>query len=115
MHSILYHLIKIFLITQICLIPLSLSLRQFLPGGTVCRDSTDECDLPEYCNGSFALCQPDVFKQNGHMCRGGVAYCYNGLCQRYDSQCQALFGSSEYNTLRREVPPTRIQYILKRT
>ncbi|XP_060787213.1 disintegrin and metalloproteinase domain-containing protein 9 isoform X1 [Neoarius graeffei] len=66
---------------------------RFLPGGTVCRDSTDECDLPEYCNGSFALCQPDVFKQNGHMCRGGVAYCYNGLCQHYDSQCQALFGS----------------------
>ncbi|KAM9475193.1 disintegrin and metalloproteinase domain-containing protein 9 isoform 2-T2 [Clarias gariepinus] len=65
---------------------------RFLPGGTVCRSSTDECDLPEYCSGSSALCQPDVFKQNGHPCQKGVAYCYNGMCQHSDSQCQALFG-----------------------
>ena len=36
---------------------------QYLPGGTVCRSSTDECDLPEYCNGSSSLCQSDVFVQ----------------------------------------------------
>ncbi|KAI4884259.1 hypothetical protein NFI96_014348 [Prochilodus magdalenae] len=65
---------------------------QFLPGGTVCRSSTDECDLSEYCNGSSALCQSDVFKQNGHPCQQGEAYCYNGQCQHYDSQCQAIFG-----------------------
>ncbi|KAI5622121.1 disintegrin and metalloproteinase domain-containing protein 9 precursor [Silurus asotus] len=65
---------------------------RFLPGGTVCRSSTDECDLSEYCSGSSALCQVDVFKQNGHPCREGVAYCYNGQCQHYESQCQALFG-----------------------
>ncbi|KAG7332024.1 hypothetical protein KOW79_003858 [Hemibagrus wyckioides] len=65
---------------------------RFLPGGFVCRSSTDECDLPEYCNGSSSLCQPDVFKQNGHPCLKGVAYCYNGMCQHYDTQCQALFG-----------------------
>ncbi|XP_072538624.1 disintegrin and metalloproteinase domain-containing protein 9 isoform X2 [Salminus brasiliensis] len=65
---------------------------RFLPGGTVCRSSTDECDLPEYCNGSSSLCQSDVFKQNGHPCRQDQAYCYNGQCQHYDSQCQAIFG-----------------------
>uniref|UniRef100_A0A671RU94 Disintegrin and metalloproteinase domain-containing protein 9-like n=1 Tax=Sinocyclocheilus anshuiensis TaxID=1608454 RepID=A0A671RU94_9TELE len=66
---------------------------RFLPGGTVCRSSTDECDLAEYCNGSSALCQNDVFKQDGHPCKQGQAYCYNGLCQHYDTQCQAIFGT----------------------
>lgn len=65
---------------------------QFLPGGTVCRSSTDQCDLPEYCNGSSPLCQSDVFIQNGQPCRNGEAYCYNGKCQTYDGQCQAIFG-----------------------
>ncbi|XP_029018540.1 disintegrin and metalloproteinase domain-containing protein 9 isoform X2 [Betta splendens] len=67
---------------------------QFLPGGSVCRSSTDsECDLPEYCNGSSSFCQSDVFVQNGHPCRNQQAYCYNGKCQHYDGQCQAIFGS----------------------
>uniref|UniRef100_A0A672MYT9 Disintegrin and metalloproteinase domain-containing protein 9-like n=1 Tax=Sinocyclocheilus grahami TaxID=75366 RepID=A0A672MYT9_SINGR len=65
---------------------------RFLPGGTVCRSSTDDCDLPEYCNGSSALCQNDVFKQDGHPCKQGQAYCYNGQCQHYGTQCQAIFG-----------------------
>ncbi len=77
----------------------SLSICQFLPGGTVCRSNTDECDLPEYCNGSSALCRNDVFKQNGHPCKQGQAYCYNGQCQHYDTQCQAIFGISEYTLL----------------
>ncbi|XP_023275923.1 disintegrin and metalloproteinase domain-containing protein 9-like, partial [Seriola lalandi dorsalis] len=36
---------------------------QYQPGGTLCRSSTDECDLPEYCNGSSSFCQGDVFAQ----------------------------------------------------
>ncbi|KAM4749152.1 disintegrin and metalloproteinase domain-containing protein 9 [Rhinophrynus dorsalis] len=66
---------------------------RFSPGGTVCRGVTNECDLPEYCNGSSPFCQPDVFMQNGHPCQGSKAYCYNGMCQYYDAQCQAIFGS----------------------
>uniref|UniRef100_A0A3Q2QE08 ADAM metallopeptidase domain 9a n=1 Tax=Fundulus heteroclitus TaxID=8078 RepID=A0A3Q2QE08_FUNHE len=66
---------------------------QFLPGGTVCRARKDECDLPEYCNGSTSFCQSDVFVQNGHPCRRRQAYCYNGRCQHHDGQCRALFGS----------------------
>ncbi|XP_044191021.1 disintegrin and metalloproteinase domain-containing protein 9 isoform X2 [Thunnus albacares] len=65
---------------------------QFLPGGSVCRSSTDECDLPEYCNGSSPLCQSDVFVQNGQLCRNQQAFCYNGKCQHADGQCQAIFG-----------------------
>nr|XP_010956343.1 disintegrin and metalloproteinase domain-containing protein 9 [Camelus bactrianus] len=66
---------------------------QFLSGGTLCRGKTNECDVPEYCNGSSQFCQPDVFIQNGHPCRNNKAYCYNGMCQDYDVQCQAIFGS----------------------
>ncbi|KAM8972436.1 disintegrin and metalloproteinase domain-containing protein 9 [Pelodytes ibericus] len=66
---------------------------RFSPGGTVCRGVTNQCDLPEYCNGSSAFCQPDVFIQNGHPCQNNQAYCYNGMCQYYDAQCQEIFGS----------------------
>ncbi|XP_077118376.1 disintegrin and metalloproteinase domain-containing protein 9 [Ranitomeya variabilis] len=65
---------------------------RFSPGGTVCRAVTNECDLPEYCNGSSPYCQPDVFIQNGNPCQNTKAYCYNGVCQYYDAQCQRIFG-----------------------
>ncbi|KAM9312970.1 disintegrin and metalloproteinase domain-containing protein 9 [Gastrophryne carolinensis] len=65
---------------------------RFSPGGTVCRGVANECDLPEYCNGSSPFCQPDVFIQNGSPCQNSQAYCYNGICQYYDAQCQAIFG-----------------------
>ncbi|CAJ0964811.1 unnamed protein product [Ranitomeya imitator] len=65
---------------------------RFSPGGTVCRAVTNECDLPEYCNGSSPFCQPDVFIQNGNPCQNTKAYCYNGVCQYYDAQCQRIFG-----------------------
>ncbi|XP_071435262.1 disintegrin and metalloproteinase domain-containing protein 9-like [Pithys albifrons albifrons] len=66
---------------------------QILPGGTKCRASNNECDLPEYCNGTSQFCQPDFTVQNGHPCHNQEAYCYNGVCQYYDAQCQDIFGS----------------------
>uniref|UniRef100_A0A8C3PMA3 ADAM metallopeptidase domain 9 n=1 Tax=Calidris pygmaea TaxID=425635 RepID=A0A8C3PMA3_9CHAR len=66
---------------------------QLLPGGTECRASNNECDLPEYCNGTSQFCQPDFTVQNGHPCHNEEAYCYNGVCQYYDAQCQDIFGS----------------------
>ncbi|NXY36336.1 ADAM9 protein, partial [Pomatorhinus ruficollis] len=65
---------------------------QLLPGGTECRASTNECDLPEFCNGTSQFCQPDFTVQNGHPCHNQEAYCYNGVCQYYDAQCQDIFG-----------------------
>ncbi|XP_063787673.1 disintegrin and metalloproteinase domain-containing protein 9 [Pseudophryne corroboree] len=65
---------------------------RFSPGGTVCRGVANECDLPEYCNGSSPFCQPDVFIQNGSPCQNNKAYCYNGICQYHDAQCQNIFG-----------------------
>uniref|UniRef100_A0A8D0H267 ADAM metallopeptidase domain 9 n=1 Tax=Sphenodon punctatus TaxID=8508 RepID=A0A8D0H267_SPHPU len=66
---------------------------RYLPGGIECRASANECDLPEYCNGTSPFCQLDVTVQNGHPCHNEEAYCYNGACQYYDAQCQAIFGS----------------------
>lgn len=68
---------------------------QLLPGGTECRASTNECDLPEFCNGTSQFCQPDFTVQNGHPCHNQEAYCYNGVCQYYDAQCQDIFGPSK--------------------
>uniref|UniRef100_A0A3Q3BG96 ADAM metallopeptidase domain 9a n=1 Tax=Kryptolebias marmoratus TaxID=37003 RepID=A0A3Q3BG96_KRYMA len=45
---------------------------QYLPGGTVCRSGKDECDLPEFCNGSS-------FKKliNPHLHSGTSETCWN--------------------------------------
>ncbi|KAL1773249.1 disintegrin and metalloproteinase domain-containing protein 18, partial [Sigmodon hispidus] len=62
-------------------------------GGTPCRKAVDpECDFTEYCNGSSSHCVPDTFAMNGHLCRLGSAYCYNGRCQALNDQCVHLFG-----------------------
>ncbi|XP_078269685.1 disintegrin and metalloproteinase domain-containing protein 9 [Rhinoraja longicauda] len=67
---------------------------KFHPAGTLCRAASDVCDLPEYCNGSSSFCQPDFFVQNGYPCANFITYCYEGVCQTYDYQCQILFGLS---------------------
>lgn len=38
---------------------------------TLCRDSTTECDLPEYCDGNTEFCPSDTFHQNGENCGNG--------------------------------------------
>ncbi|NWV01499.1 ADA20 protein, partial [Upupa epops] len=62
-----------------------------LPAGTLCRASTGECDLPEYCNGTSPQCPVDVYIQDGAPCKDG-AYCYRGKCSSHREQCQRLFG-----------------------
>ncbi|XP_063818198.1 disintegrin and metalloproteinase domain-containing protein 9-like [Pseudophryne corroboree] len=65
---------------------------QFKVASTVCRPAADSCDFPEYCNGSHALCPVDVYLMNGYPCNNLQSYCYGGVCQTYDAQCQTLFG-----------------------
>lgn len=36
--------------------------------GVVCRDSKNECDIPEYCTGDSGECPKDVFMKNGNQC-----------------------------------------------
>ena len=64
---------------------------QVLPAGTLCRASTGDCDLPEYCNGTSPQCPLDTYIQDGTPCTDG-AYCYRGKCPSHSKQCQRLFG-----------------------
>ncbi|KAL1772755.1 disintegrin and metalloproteinase domain-containing protein 26A-like [Sigmodon hispidus] len=65
----------------------------FIPLGTVCREKKNECDLPEWCNGTSAQCPEDVYIENGSPCMGG-GYCYNKECNNREEHCQRLFGKS---------------------
>ncbi|KAL1773228.1 disintegrin and metalloproteinase domain-containing protein 26A-like [Sigmodon hispidus] len=66
---------------------------KFIPMGTVCREKKNECDLPEWCNGTSAQCPEDVYIENGSPCMGG-GYCYNKECNNREEHCQRLFGKS---------------------
>ncbi|XP_068896560.1 disintegrin and metalloproteinase domain-containing protein unc-71 isoform X5 [Tenebrio molitor] len=59
--------------------------------GVVCREPSNECDLPEYCSGDNGECPVDVFKKNGHPC-GYHGYCFNGVCPTLALQCQNIWG-----------------------
>ncbi|XP_014241701.2 disintegrin and metalloproteinase domain-containing protein 22 isoform X4 [Cimex lectularius] len=63
------------------------------PMGTVCRESNNECDLPEHCNGEQGQCPPDVHKKNGNPCAAETGYCFNGICPTLDLQCGQIWGS----------------------
>ncbi|XP_029792210.1 A disintegrin and metallopeptidase domain 3-like isoform X5 [Suricata suricatta] len=60
--------------------------------GTVCRQSQDLCDFPEFCNGTSEFCVPDVTAADLQPCNNNTAYCFQGICQDTDRQCAELFG-----------------------
>ncbi|XP_026978690.1 disintegrin and metalloproteinase domain-containing protein 2 [Sagmatias obliquidens] len=64
----------------------------FIAKGQVCRASTDECDLSEYCNGTSAACQEDLYVQDGHPCAENQWICVNGKCMNGIKQCLEIFG-----------------------
>ncbi|XP_047464293.1 disintegrin and metalloproteinase domain-containing protein 9 [Mugil cephalus] len=64
---------------------------QIKVGGTPCRESVNTCDLPEYCTGRSEFCPNDFYVMDGLPCQNNAAYCYEGRCQTYESQCQHLF------------------------
>ena len=67
---------------------------KFKKSGTVCREKTNECDIPESCTGSSGTCPEDVYVHNGYSCAQDTAYCYFGECLTHDKQCQDLWGSN---------------------
>ncbi|XP_077359716.1 disintegrin and metalloproteinase domain-containing protein 9 [Festucalex cinctus] len=64
---------------------------QLKVAGTPCRGSANACDLPEFCKGTSAFCPNDFYIMDGLPCQNRAAYCYEGRCQTYDSQCRGLF------------------------
>uniref|UniRef100_A0A663MR80 ADAM metallopeptidase domain 9 n=1 Tax=Athene cunicularia TaxID=194338 RepID=A0A663MR80_ATHCN len=63
----------------------------FRAAGHKCRSEVDECDLPEYCNGTSAWCPEDLHAHDGTSCSND-GYCYQGKCATYDNLCQKVFG-----------------------
>ncbi|XP_065578386.1 disintegrin and metalloproteinase domain-containing protein unc-71-like isoform X1 [Artemia franciscana] len=59
--------------------------------GYLCRDSLNECDLPEFCTGKSGQCPMDIYKKNGHSC-GDDGYCFRGECPTTNAQCYNLWG-----------------------
>ncbi|XP_007538567.2 disintegrin and metalloproteinase domain-containing protein 25-like [Erinaceus europaeus] len=63
--------------------------------GVKCRVPENECDLPEWCNGTSFYCPEDVYVQDGTPCANG--YCYEKRCNSRDKQCRRIFGSGAKN------------------
>lgn len=59
--------------------------------GYTCRDTTNDCDLPEYCNGETGDCPADIYRKNGSPC-GETGYCFNGVCPTLNIQCEQIWG-----------------------
>ncbi|XP_004624959.1 disintegrin and metalloproteinase domain-containing protein 21 [Octodon degus] len=64
---------------------------QFVQPGQLCRQQVNECDLPEWCNGTSPQCPQDAYVQDGVPCSSN-AYCYRKECNHHDQQCRAIFG-----------------------
>nr|XP_054972475.1 disintegrin and metalloproteinase domain-containing protein 2 isoform X3 [Pan paniscus] len=64
----------------------------FMSKGRMCRPSFEECDLPEYCNGSSASCPENHYVQTGHPCGLNQWICIDGVCMSGDKQCMDTFG-----------------------
>ncbi|XP_035461613.2 disintegrin and metalloproteinase domain-containing protein 12 isoform X3 [Scophthalmus maximus] len=60
--------------------------------GTLCRESSNSCDLPEFCTGANPHCPANVYLHDGHACHTVEGYCYNGICQTHEQQCITLWG-----------------------
>ncbi|CAH8593261.1 unnamed protein product [Schistosoma rodhaini] len=65
--------------------------------GTICRNESGTCDLPEYCDGRSQWCPADVYKIDGQLCytdEGRRAHCIRGGCREADGWCRVLWGKT---------------------
>ncbi|TRY85661.1 hypothetical protein DNTS_020363, partial [Danionella cerebrum] len=65
---------------------------QLKPAGIACRESSNSCDLPEFCTGAEPHCPPNVYLHDGQQCQGVNGHCYNSVCQTHEQQCVTLWG-----------------------
>uniref|UniRef100_A0A8D2APM0 Disintegrin and metalloproteinase domain-containing protein 2 n=1 Tax=Sciurus vulgaris TaxID=55149 RepID=A0A8D2APM0_SCIVU len=72
---------------------------KFAQKGHVCRSSSNECDLIEYCNGTSSECQGNFYIIDGHPCGDSQWICIQGKCVSGSRQCTEVFGEgSEYGS-----------------
>ncbi|VTJ66618.1 Hypothetical predicted protein [Marmota monax] len=64
---------------------------KFRPSGTVCRAQENDCDLPEWCDGTLHKCPDDVYVEDGIPCWND-SFCYEKRCNSHDEQCMKIWG-----------------------
>lgn len=62
----------------------------------MCREASNECDLPEECSGSSGECPVDVYKKNSSPCEQGLGQCFNGICPTLSVQCEHIWGLGKF-------------------
>ncbi|XP_031723650.1 disintegrin and metalloproteinase domain-containing protein 11-like isoform X2 [Anarrhichthys ocellatus] len=60
--------------------------------GVVCRETVNDCDIPESCTGDSSQCPHNVHRLDGYMCDTNQGRCYGGRCRTRDGQCRGLWG-----------------------
>lgn len=65
---------------------------QLATNGTICRQSTGECDPAETCSGTSPNCPADTSAPDGSSCSSGLQ-CASGHCTSRDQQCKTVMGS----------------------
>ncbi|KAL5006683.1 hypothetical protein ScPMuIL_015489 [Solemya velum] len=69
----------------------------FVSRDHICRESSTDCDVPEFCTGSGAECPSNNYIQDGHPCRNQTGYCLGGICPTLAQQCQVIWGKDSKN------------------
>ncbi|KAK2102614.1 Disintegrin and metalloproteinase domain-containing protein 1b [Saguinus oedipus] len=64
---------------------------KFQHKGYPCHSSSGSCDLPEFCDGTSAVCPNDRHKQDGSKCHE-IYQCIKGHCMDPNNQCIQVFG-----------------------
>ncbi|CAB11504.1 spore wall assembly ADAM family peptidase Mde10 [Schizosaccharomyces pombe] len=64
----------------------------FKNAGTLCRQSTNPCDKPEFCTGISSKCPVDENWDDGRICQDslGMGSCASGVCTSASRQCKKL-------------------------
>uniref|UniRef100_A0A8C5R035 ADAM metallopeptidase domain 22 n=1 Tax=Leptobrachium leishanense TaxID=445787 RepID=A0A8C5R035_9ANUR len=65
---------------------------QFSPSEIVCRETVNDCDIPENCTGNSSQCPQNVHKLDGYQCDNQQGLCFGGRCKTRDRQCKYVWG-----------------------
>uniref|UniRef100_H0WJY3 Disintegrin and metalloproteinase domain-containing protein 2 n=1 Tax=Otolemur garnettii TaxID=30611 RepID=H0WJY3_OTOGA len=72
---------------------------QFKGKTEICRTALDDCDFPEYCNGSSSECQENFVAQDGTPCGMDLWLCIGGECKSGDKQCiSTITGATQFGS-----------------
>jgi len=68
---------------------------QYESSSTVCRASSDACDIAETCTGSSATCPADSVRSNGYVCAVETGQCdADDTCDGTTKSCNEVYASS---------------------